>query len=149
MQTVEKSLSSDFELSLTKDWVKQGRDFTSILESSEKHGKTPVYWKLSGESITKKDLENGKLKGTGTLKKNGTYKYTYEIARNSDREENATLNVAYYFDKKRQDLIADEDIQLIAKSYDPGDNPNEPWKLTATRIDDVKENVSVRAQISN
>ncbi len=149
MQTVEEFQSSDFELSLTKDWVKQGRDFTSILESSEKYGKTPVYWKLSGESITKKDLENGKLKGTGTLKKNGTYKYTYEVARNSDREENATLNVAYYFDKKRQDLIADEDIQLIAKSYDPDENPDEPWKLTATRIDDVKENVSVRAQISN
>ena len=61
--------SKDFELKLTKEWVKQGRDFTSILESSEKHGRSSVYWKLSGDGITEKDLQDGKLKGTGTLKK--------------------------------------------------------------------------------
>ena len=54
----------DFDLKLTKEWVKQGRYFTSILESSEKYGKLSVYWKLSGDGITKKDLEDGKLKGT-------------------------------------------------------------------------------------
>ena len=96
--------SKDFELKLTKEWVKQGRDFTSILESSEKHGKSSVYWKLSGDGITEKDLEDGKLKGTGTLKKKGIYKHTFELARNNDRSENTTLNVAYYFDKKHKIL---------------------------------------------
>ena len=143
------SNSKDFELKLTKEWVKQGRDFTSILESSEKHGRSSVYWKLSGGGITEKDLEDGKLKGTGTLKKKGIYKHTFELARNNDRSENTTLNVAYYFDKKHKNLIANENIELIAKEYDPDDDPDEPWKLTATRIDNVKENVAVRAQISN
>ena len=65
------SNSKDFELKLTKEWVKQGRDFTSILESSDKYGQSSVYWKISGYGITEKDLEDGKLKGTGTLKKKG------------------------------------------------------------------------------
>ena len=143
------SNNKDFKLKLTKEWVKQGRNFTSILESSEKYGTSSVYWKLSGDGITEKDLEDGKLKGTGTLKKKGTYKHTFELSRNNDRSENTTLNVAYYFDKKYKNLIANEDIELIAKSYDPEDDPDEPWKLTATRIDNVKENVAVRAQISN
>ena len=143
------SNGKDFELKLTKEWVKQGRDFTSILESSEKYGQSSVYWKLSGDGITEKDFEDGKLKGTGTLKKKGTYKHTFELARNNDRSENMTLNVAYYFDKKYKNLIANENIDLIAREYDPDDDPDEPWKLTATRIDNVKENVAVRAQISN
>ena len=46
-------------------------------------------------------------------------------------------------------MIANENIELIAREYDPDDDTDEPWKLTATRIDDVKENVAVRAQISN
>ena len=141
--------SKDFDLKLTKEWVKQGRDFTSILESSEKHGKLSVYWKLSGDGITEKDLEDGKLKGAGTLKKKGIYKHTFELARNNERSENTTLHVAYYFDKKHKNLIANENIELIAREYDPDDDPDEPWKLTATRIDNVKENVAVRAQISN
>ena len=141
--------SKDFDLKLTKEWVKQGRNFTSILESSKKYGKLSVYWKISGDGITKKDLEGGKLKGTDTLKNKGTSKHTFELARNNDRSENTTLNVAYYFDKKHKNLIANEDIELIARSYDPDDDPDEPWKLTATRIDNVKENVAVRAQISN
>ena len=69
-----------------------------------KHGKSSVYWKLSGDGITEKDLEDGKLKGTGTLKKKGIYKHTFELARNNDRSENTTLNVAYYFDKKHKIL---------------------------------------------
>ena len=129
--------------------MKQGRDFTSILESSEKYGQSSVYWKLSGDGITEKDLEDGKLEGTDTLKNKGTSKHTFELTRNNDRSENTTLNVAYYFDKKHKNLIASEDIELIARSYDPDDDPDEPWKLTATRIDNVKENVAVRAQISN
>ena len=44
----------DFTLSLTKEYVKQGRSFTTILESSEKYGKREAYWKLSDEDITKK-----------------------------------------------------------------------------------------------
>ena len=132
--------SNDFSLTLTKKYVKLGRDFTSILESSEKYGKLSVYWKLSGDGITKKDLEDGKLKGTYTLKNKGTYKHTFELARNNVRSENTTLNVAYYFDKKHKNLIGNEDIELIARSYDP----DEPWKPTATRIDSIKENVAVR-----
>ena len=54
--------SKDFDLKLTKEWVKQGRDFTSILESSEKYGKLSVYWKLSGDGITKKTLKTENLK---------------------------------------------------------------------------------------
>ena len=94
--------SKNFDLKLTKEWVKQGRDFTSILESSEKYGKLSVYWKLSGDGITKKDLEDGKLKGTYKLKNKGTYKHTFELARNNERSENTTLNVAYYFDKEHK-----------------------------------------------
>ena len=139
----------DFNLKLTKEYVKQGRSFTSILESSEEHGKTSVYWKLSGDGITKKDFEDGKLEGTGTLKKNGTYKHTFKLARNNERSENTPLNIDYYFDKKHKNPIATETIELIARSYDPDDDPDEPWKLTATRIDSFKENVSVRAQIRN
>ena len=140
--------SNDFSLTLTKKYVKLGRDFTSILESSEKYGNSSVYWKISGD-ITKKDFEDGKLEGSGTLKKKGTYKHTFELARNNDRSENTTFDVAYYFDKKHKSLIANENIDLIARDYDPDDDPDEPWKLTATRIDNVKENVAVRAQISN
>ena len=139
----------DFELKLTKEWVKQGRSFTSILESSEKYGRSSVYWKISGNGITEKDLEDRKLKGTGTLKKKGIYKHTFGLARNSERSENTTLSVAYYFDKEHKNLIASENIELIAREYDPDDDPDEPWKLTATRIDNIKENVAVRAQISN
>ena len=39
--------------------------------------------------------------------------------------------------------------RINSKSYDPDDDPNEPWKLTSTRIDSIKENDAVRAQISN
>ena len=84
-------IRDDFTLSLTKEYVKQGRSFTSILESSEKYGKQKAYWKLSGEGITKKDLEDGKLKGSGTLKKIGKYKHTFQLARNNERTENTTL----------------------------------------------------------
>ena len=142
-------IRDDFTLSLTKEYVKQGRSFTSILESSEKYGKQQAYWKLSGEDITTKDLEDGKLKGSGTLKKIGKYKHTFQLARNNERTENTTLNVAYFADKKYKHLVASKNIELIAKSYDPDDDPNEPWKLTSTRIDSIKENVAVRAQISN
>jgi len=149
MNSIEQTQSKDFNLTLSKDWVKQGREFTSILESSDYYGKIPVYWKLTGKDITKKDFESGKIKGSGELKKNGTYKHTFEIARNNDRIENTTLNVAYYFDKKHKNPIANENIRLIAKSYDPSDDPDESWKLTATRINHIKENVAVRAHISN
>ena len=109
-------IRDDFTLSLTKEYVKQGRSFTSILESSEKYGKQEAYWKLSGEDITKKDLEDGKLKGSGTLKKIGKYKHTFQLARNNERTENTTLKVAYYADSKYKHLAASEDIELIAKA---------------------------------
>ena len=63
--------------------------------------------------------------------------------------QNSTLNVAYFSDKIVKRLVASENIELIATSYNPDENPNEPWKLTSTRIDSIKENAAVRAQISN
>ena len=141
--------SNDFDLTLSKEWVKQGRQFTSKLESSKQYGKQKVFWELSGDEITPSIFDSGKLKGKGKLKKKGSFKHTFEIARNNELSGNTTLNIAYYFDKKRQHKIADDDIQIIAKAYDPEDDPNQPWKLTATRIDDIKENVAVRAKITN
>ena len=50
-------IRDDINLSLTKKYAKQECDLSSILESSEKHGKKQAYWKLFGKDITKKILK--------------------------------------------------------------------------------------------
>ena len=98
--------SSDFNLTLSKEWVKQGRQFTSKLESSTQYGKQKVFWELSGDGIAPSVFDSGKLTRKDKLKKKGSLKKTFEIARNNKLSGNTTLNIAYYFDKKLQHKIA-------------------------------------------
>ena len=95
-----KQPMNDFELTLNKDAVKQGRSFKSFLESSSDYAGEEVYWKLSGDDISQKDVVGGKLQGQATLKKDGSYRHIYDIASNNDKTGNALLEVSYFLDSK-------------------------------------------------
>ena len=140
-----KSLN-DFELDLNKDSVKQGKAFKSHLTSSSSYGKENVFWTLSG--ITKSDLKDGKLQGQATLKKDGSTKQIFEIAANSERTQNATLDVDYFLDPKFKTRVAGDSITIIAKSYDPDKDSSKPWSMNAARTQ-VKENILVQFTIHN
>merc|ERR1712100_60322 len=148
MTNAKQRNSNDFELNLNKESVKQGRSFKALLESSDAYRKQDVFWKITGNGITKDDLSDGKLQGQITLKNNGSHKQYFDISKNSDRDQNDALTVTYYFDSKFKNKIADASIEIIAKSFDPDDDPDQPWKLTSARKH-VKENVSVITSIAN
>ena len=142
-----KSLN-DFELDLNKDSVKQGKAFKSHLTSSSSYGKENVFWTLSGDGITKSDLKDGNLQGQATLKKDGSTKQIFEIAANSERTQNATLDVDYFLDPKFKTRVAGDSIAIVAKSYDPDKDSSKPWSMNAARSQ-VKENILVQFTINN
>ncbi len=139
---------NDFELTLNKDAVKQGRSFKSFLESSSDYAGEEVYWKLSGDDISQKDVVGGKLQGQATLKKDGSYRHIYDIASNNDKTGNALLEVSYFLDSKFKIEIASESVEIIAKYNDPSQDTNKPWSFNSARTH-VKENVAVQCVIKN
>ena len=139
---------NDFQLTLNKDSVKQGGAFKSFLESSSAYAGDEVFWSLSGDDITQEDVVGGKLQGQATLKKDGSYKHTFEIANNNALTQNTELNVDYYLDPIFSTSVASSSVEIIAKYSDPNNDSSKPWSLKSTRAQ-VKENVAVEFLIQN
>ncbi|WP_413441118.1 hypothetical protein [Synechococcus sp. MIT S1220] len=144
----QKQPLNDFQLTLNKDAVKQGRSFKSMLESSSAYAGDDVYWRLSGEDISQADVGGGKLQGQATLKKDGSYRHIFEIAPNNDKTKNASLQVSYFLDSKFKTELASESIEVIAKYIDPSSESGKPWAFNSARMH-VKENVAVQCVIQN
>ena len=143
--------NNEFDLSLNKTEVKEGRTFNSTLKSSKCHGNREVFWTLSGNGITTDDFISEELEGSDFLNYHGTYKHTFEIKRDGKKEGTEELKVEYFVDKKRKRKVAEETIKIIDTSYEPDDideNPNQPYKLGISRPL-VKENVLISVNIQN
>ena len=93
-------------------------------------------------------MKDGNLQGQATLKKDGSTKQIFEIAANSERTQNATLDVDYFLDPKFKTRVAGDSIAIVAKSYDPDKDSSKPWSMNAARSQ-VKENILVQFTINN
>ena len=151
MSSYSKCNNNEFDLTLNKREVKEGRSFNSTLKSSKCHGNRKVFWTLSGDGITTDDFIDEKLEGNDFLNYHGTHKHTFEIKRDGKEEGTEILKLEYFVDKKRKKKVAEETIKIIDTSYEPDDideNPNQPYKLGISRPQ-VKENVLIKVNIQN
>ena len=151
MSSYSKCNNNEFDLTLNKREVKEGRSFNSTLKSSKCHGNRKVFWTLSGDGITTDDFIGEGLEGNDFLNYHGTHKHTFEIKRDGKEEGTEILKLEYFVDKKRKKKVAEETIKIIDTSYKPDDideNPNQPYKLGISRPQ-VKENVLISANIQN
>jgi hypothetical protein len=108
MSSYSKCNNNEFDLTLNKREVKEGRSFNSTLKSSKCHGNRKVFWTLSGDGITTDDFIDEKLEGNDFLNYHGTYKQTFEIKRDGKKEGTEILKLEYFVDKKRKKKVADK-----------------------------------------
>ena len=145
--------NSEFNLKLNKTKVKEGGAFKAMLSSSTKYGSRPIYWLLSGYNFTPADLKNGQISGTGTLKKDGSLKNTFELNADCTKEGTETLRVSYFTDAELSNIVAEQSIKVIDKSNSPDNcdsdtSDNTPYLIEPSRIQ-VKENVAIKFKIKN
>ena len=143
--------NKDFDLTFTKQEVKEGSVFNTILSSSKCHAGQKVFWTLSGKGITTDDFIDQSLKGSNVLNAQGIYKHKIYIKSDEKKEGTETLTLEYFVDKRRTNKIAEESIKIINTSYEPDDDdqdPNKPYRLEASRPQ-VKENIHISVNIQN
>ena len=145
--------NKDFDLTFTKQEVKEGRVFNTILSSSKCHAGQKVFWTLSGKGITTDDFIDQSLKGSNVLNAQGIYKHKIYIKSDEKKEGTETPTLEYFVDKRRANKIAEESIKILDTSYEPPDDdddqdPNKPYRLEASRPQ-VKENIHISVNIQN
>ena len=155
----QNNFEKDFTLSINKDTVKEqgafgikGGAFKALLSSSSDYKLTQIYWLLSGKNITTADFGNEQLTGSGTLKKDGSGTFEFEVYPDCKQEGVENLNLQFFLDAGLTKSIGSDSIDIIDTSNDPNkcseDISDKEYAIIESRLQ-VKENTSLFYTIAN
>lgn len=155
----QNNIEKDFNLSINKGTVKEqgafgikGGAFKASLSSSSDYRLTQVYWLLSGKNITTNDFSDEQLTGTGTLKKDGSGKFEFEVYPDCEQEGVENLNIQFFLDAGLTKSIGTDSIEIIDTSNDPSncaeDISDKEYAIIESRLQ-VKENTSLFYTVAN